>query len=41
MSFRKFTGSPVVRTPCFDFPGPELIPGWGTKIPPASQHGQQ
>ena len=41
MSFRKFTGSPVVRTPCFDFPGPGLIPGWGTKIPQASQHGQQ
>ena len=41
MSFRKFPGSPVVRTLCFDSPGPGLIPGWGTKVPQASQHGQQ
>ena len=36
MSFRKFHGSPVVRTLCFDFPGPGLIPHWGTKIPQAA-----
>ena len=26
-----FPGGPVVRTSCFHYQGPGLIPGWGTK----------
>ena len=32
MYFRKFFGSPVVRTQCFHCQGPGSITGWGTKI---------
>ena len=36
-----FSGSPMVTTPCFYCRGSGLIPCWGTKIPPATQHGQK
>ena len=39
--FREFPGGPVVRTLHFHCCGPGLIPGWGTKIPQATQHGQK
>ena len=35
---REFPGGPVVRTRCFHCGGPGSIPGWGTKIPQATQH---
>ena len=38
-----FPGGSVVRTPCFqcwDAGGVGSIPGWGTKITHAAQHGQ-
>ena len=38
---RDFPGGPVVRTLCSHCQGPGLIPGWGTKIPPAVLHGQK
>ena len=34
-------GSPVVKTPSFQCKGAGSIPGWGTKIPHATQHGQK
>ena len=41
MGWREFPGSPVVRTRCFHCRGLGSIPGWGTKIPQAAQHGQK
>ena len=37
----KFPGSPVVRALYFTAGGMGLIPGWGTKIPHAAEHGQK
>ena len=31
----------MVRTWCFQCPGPGSIPGWGAKIPQAKQCGQK
>ena len=38
---REFPGGPVVRTQRFNCRGLGSIPGWGTKIPQAVQHGQK
>ena len=38
---REFPGGPVVRTPYFQYWGPGLIPGQGTRILQATQHGQR
>ena len=35
MHWREFAGGPVVRTWCFHWCGPGLIPARGTKIPQA------
>ena len=37
---RDFPGSPVVKTPCFQYKGCNLIPGWGIKIPHTTWCGQ-
>ena len=37
----EFPGGPVVRTRCFHCSGTGAIPGWGTKIPQATQQGQK
>ena len=37
----KFPGSPVVRALYFTAGRMGLIPGWGTKIPHAAEHGQK
>ena len=34
------SGGPVVRTPCFHTGDTGSVPGQGTKIPHAEQHGQ-
>ena len=34
-----FPGGPMVRIWCFHSQGPGSIPGWGTKILEAVQHG--
>ena len=40
-AFWEFPGGLVVGTPaCFHCCGPGLIPGGGTKIPPATQHSR-
>ena len=36
-----FPGSPMVKTPYFHYRGTSLIPGQGTKIPHATQHGHK
>ena len=38
---REFPGCPVVRAPCFHCRGTGSIPGRGTKIPQAEQHGKK
>ena len=38
---REFPGGLMVRTPCFQRHGAGSIPGQGTKIPKAAQHGQK
>ena len=38
---RDFPGGPVVKTLHFHCRGKGSIPGWGTKIPHATPHGQK
>lgn len=41
VKLREFPGSPVVSTPRFHLGGTVSIPKQGTKIPPATHHGQK
>jgi len=38
---REFPGCPAIRTQQFHCRAPGSIPGQGTKIPQATQHGQK
>ena len=40
-NFRDFSGSPAVKTSCFQYRGHGSIPGWGTNIPHATLHSQK
>ena len=38
---RDFPVGLVMKTPCFQYGGVGLIPGWGTNIPQAPRSSQQ